>query len=77
MNDAQRKRLDGMYNTLHKIKSDLEDMGEEEREKFDNLNEGLQASERGQLIDSAATALEEAASMLDSALSSVDEARNV
>lgn len=77
MNAAQRKRLDEMYDTLDQIKSDLESMGEEEREKFDNLTEGLQSSERGQNLESAANALEEAASVLDSALNSIDEARSV
>lgn len=47
-------------------KSVFESMAEEEREKFDNMPEGLQSSDR-------ATALEEAAEALENAVSKLEE----
>jgi hypothetical protein len=37
---------------------------EEEREYYDNMPEGLQGSEKGEIADAAATGLEEAANAL-------------
>lgn len=46
-------------------KSVFESMAEEEREKFDNMPEGLQQSERGSALEEAAEALEEAVVSLE------------
>jgi hypothetical protein len=43
-------------------------MSDEEREKFDNMPEGLQQGERGQSIEEAADALESAVSSIEEAL---------
>ena len=42
-----------------------EEMRDEEQEKFDNLSEGLQASEKGQNIESAVNYLDEAITAID------------
>jgi hypothetical protein len=41
---------------------ELQEMADAERDKFENLSEGLQESDRGQSISDAADNLEEAAS---------------
>jgi hypothetical protein len=38
----------------------LEELAQDERNKFDNMTEGLQATEQGQKIEAAADALDEA-----------------
>lgn len=45
-----------------------------EQEKFENLSEGLQQSEKGQAIEQAAPSLGEAVDSLDSAISEADSA---
>ena len=73
MNKQDRKNLSAIIETLETAHSSLEEMAEAEREKYDNMPEGLQESERGQAIDEAATSLEEQASTLEDILSSLRE----
>lgn len=69
MNAADRKKVDELKAKLGALKSETENVGTElreladrEQEKFDNMNESLQGSERGQAIESAAQNLDSAAS---------------
>lgn len=55
MNAARRKTIRGIIEKLEAIKADIEeakeavdDVAAEEREAFDNMPEGAQASDRGQ-----------------------------
>lgn len=59
------KRLAAARSDVDEILSDIEAVKDEEQESFDNLPEGLQASEQGQATEAAVTALEEAHSALD------------
>lgn len=72
MNRKDRKQLEDLktrietaksvYNAeLEVISSELRSMAEAEQEKFENLNEGLQASEQGQAYEANAGSLDEAA----------------
>jgi archaellum component FlaC len=70
MNKAQRKRLEQIESALTDLKDELDSFADEEQEKYDNLSEGLQASERGQRFESNAEALKEMVSYLDDAISS-------
>ena len=45
--------------------SEIDDLESEEREKFDNLSEGLQASDRGFALEEAADNLSDAKSSLE------------
>ena len=72
MNAADRKAVSDEVSKLEEMKSDISMIGEAlreladaEQEKYDNLSEGLQASEKGQAIQTAAEALDEAASECD------------
>lgn len=51
--------------SLENIKNDVESIRDEEQDKFDNLTEGLQQSEKGQAIEAAVTELESAQQALD------------
>ena len=54
-----------MIDTLDNIGAALRDLADAEREKFDNLSEGLQGAQSGQDIEAAAEALEAAADACD------------
>jgi ABC-type transporter Mla subunit MlaD len=73
MNKDQRKVLDEVYKALEEAQQVCGDMAYEERDKFGNLSEGLQQSERGELLEQAADALETAEQSLGDVLSSLDE----
>jgi uncharacterized protein (UPF0335 family) len=68
MNAQDRKQVKAILSKLETLKAecetlsqDLTELAEAERAKFDNMSEGLQASDKGQAIEAAADALEEAA----------------
>jgi hypothetical protein len=52
----------------------LQDLATAEQECFDNMPEGLQASENGQRIEAIAEAFEEANSALEFAIDDIDAA---
>lgn len=81
MNAAQRKTLSAALAALSAVKEALEnahsvaeELANEEQEKFDNMPEGLQQSERGQAIEGAASTLNEIADHLQTALDALEEA---
>jgi ABC-type transporter Mla subunit MlaD len=74
MTAARRKALDAMIGQIEELSQKVGDFHDEEREQFDELSEKAQESERGEKIDSAANALEEAVSSLDAAKDSILEA---
>lgn len=75
MNKADRARLAAAYKLLDEAKAIIEEIGEGEQEKFDNMTEGLQASERGQRMEEVATELSDAASTLDDIMETVESAQ--
>lgn len=74
MNAQTRKRLSELLSTLEGVKDELDTLAADEREKFDNLNEGLQASDRGQALEQAAEELEQAAEGVQDAIGAIEEA---
>lgn len=73
MNQKQRDSLNALIGKLEEIKSEVETAQNEEQEKFDNLSEGLQQSERGQAMEQAANDLEEVVSALYEACSKLGD----
>jgi hypothetical protein len=86
MNKARRKQLDEFFKQIEDVKeklahvpalddlhSDLETLKDEEQESFDNLPEGLQGGERGQAIEAAVGALDEALDSLQEAVDKLSE----
>lgn len=87
MNAQRRKALAELMDRISKLESDrdeikdaLETLRDEEQESFDNMPEGLQQGDRGQAMEEAIGALDDAISNLedfnaDDINSSIDEAR--
>lgn len=67
MNNERRKRIASALEQIEEVKSEIEQLAEEERGAYENMPESLQESERG-------NAMEEAADNLDNAASSLEEA---
>lgn len=51
MNKQRRKQIEKAIGLLSEARAILEEVTDEEQEAFDNLPEGLQQSERGELMD--------------------------
>lgn len=74
MNAARRKEIEKASGLLAEAKSILEQAAAEEREYYDNMPEAIQAGEKGDAADNAATALESAVDSVDEAVSYAEEA---
>ena len=81
MNNARRAEIAKLIDQLSEltgkfenIKSELKTFADEEQEKFDNLTEGLQASDRGQSYEAAANALQEANGNIECVVSEIENA---
>lgn len=74
MNANDRKELQKAIALIEEAKAIIESIGEQEQEKYDNLSEGLQASERGQKFEESAGELSNAAESLDDVVSSIESA---
>lgn len=81
MNKERRKRITALLDKVDVLRSDLSDelrdelesIGGEEREYFDNMPEAIQAGEKGQAASDAADELEAALEDFDAARSGLDE----
>lgn len=73
MNAKDRKKVSEWIDTLIDMKAEIENMQEDQQEKYDNLPEGLQDSEKGEALEEAANTLEEVSDSVDSAIESLQE----
>jgi hypothetical protein len=73
MNKDQRAVLAELAVELELIRGKIEDIAAEEQDKFDNLSEGLQASERGQAFENNSYTLTEAVTCLEEAIGKLEE----
>lgn len=73
MNKQNRKDLQGFVDSLDEIKCAIEQMQCDEEEKFDNLPEGIQESERGDKFQEAIENLESSASSIEEAIDYLNE----
>lgn len=73
MNKQNREDLQKAIDKATEAMETIRRIAEEEREKFDNLPEGLQQGDKGQAIEQAADGLEQAADEIDSAVSTASE----
>lgn len=67
------KKAVDLSTVLDAAHTELAELSEAEQEKFDNLNEGLQASERGQALETNAGNLDEVASSVEDAGSTLSD----
>lgn len=57
MNKARRTKLENLLERFAEIKTEIEAVGEEEQEAFENMPENLQLSKRGQRVEGNADIL--------------------
>jgi hypothetical protein len=74
MNNANRKELEKAIAFIEDAKGIIEQIKDEEQEKFDNLSEGLQQTERGQKFEETASVLDDAFSQLEEAIDNINTA---
>lgn len=65
MNKERRSWINQIISELESLKDDIENVGVEEQEAYDNLPESIQNSERGESMSDNVSDLEDAASNLD------------
>ncbi len=58
MNAQRRKEIEEVLNELADLRSRVDAIHGEEQDAYDNMPEGLKASERGQASEAAASALD-------------------
>lgn len=73
MNKDRRKRLQQICDILEEQLASLEEIRDEEKGAFVNLPEGLQAAERGQIMEECQTALDFACGDLENLKDSLVE----
>lgn len=73
MNASDRKELDKAITLLEEAKTIIESIAEQEQEKFDNLTEGLQQSERGHRFEEISSNLNDQASSIDDIISEIED----
>lgn len=74
MNKQNRKQLAEASELIAKAMEIIRTVADEEQEKFDNMTEGLQQTERGQKMEENATNLSSLADELENATVTIDEA---
>ena len=81
MNNERRKeltkivdRIDALKSELETLRDDIDSLQGEERDGFENLPESFQQGYKGQAMEAAADAMQEAYDAIDAAASSADEA---
>lgn len=74
MNKQDRKELEKAINFIENAKIIVEEILDNEQEKFSNMPDGLQLSEKGQKMEENISALEDAINSLDDALEQIQVA---
>lgn len=75
MNKARRNAIEQVMDALFELRTQVEQIMDEETEAFENLPDGLQASERGEAMESAIASLDDACESIESAIDSLQEAQ--
>jgi hypothetical protein len=76
MNKQQRKSLEKAVELMQEAFEIIETIGEEEQEKFDNANEGLQSTGRYETIQDNAEKLSDQATELNEVIDEITEILN-
>ena len=74
MNKENRKELEKAIALIEDAKEIVERIKDEEQEKFDNLTEGLQQTERGQRFEETVSTLDDVFSQLEEAVYGINTA---
>ena len=68
MNKERRKSIERIVDKLNEIQADLTSIRGDEEEAYDNLPEGIQSSERGDSMQEAIEAMDDADGSLKEAI---------
>ena len=74
MNKTIRKRINELMEGLQSIRDEIEMIADQEQEKYDNLPESLQSSERGETLESVIESLQSGMGSIDEAIEYFEEA---
>ena len=74
MNNARRKRICKIVDALNELKSQIDELYEEEQKAFENIPESLQGTERYEIAENAVDMLESASSGLEDVISFLGDA---
>lgn len=75
MNDKNRKQIQKWIDNLEEIKTGIDNMVFDETDKYDNMPESLQESERGESIQEATENLDSSTMSIDDAIEYLQEAK--
>lgn len=75
MNDKNRKQIQKWIDNLEEIKTGIEKMVFEETDKYDNMPESLQETERGESIQEAIENLDSSTMSIDESIEYLQEAK--
>lgn len=75
MNAERRKLIDEAIEKLESVKDILFNVRKDEEEVFENMSEGQQESEKGQIMREAIDNLDEAISSIESAVDNAQSAK--
>lgn len=68
MNKIGRKQIEAIINKIESLRDEIETLKDEEQEKYDNLPDSLQDSERGETLTNNVDNMETAYDSLDEAI---------
>lgn len=74
MNKENRKQLNEALNLIEQANGIIESVKDDEQDKFDNMPENLQGSERGERLESIISELEYAVDNLNDCRDNIEEA---
>ncbi len=75
MNKDRRAAIAKLADELEGIRSQIEDLQNEEQEYYDNMPESFQSGDKGQAAEAAAEALSSAVDSVQDAISSLESAQ--
>lgn len=73
MNNIRRKGLSVIIDKLQKLQYELESIATDERDAFDSLSEGLQASMMGQTLEENSDKLDDATALFDEIIELIED----
>lgn len=73
MNNKRRKEIEKISNQITELLGGLQVIQEEEQEAFDNLPEGIQESEKGEVIEENADNIQSVIDEIESQLTELEE----
>ena len=73
MNDTDRKEIEAIVADLASQRDFIEEIGEREQNKFDNLPDGLQATPMGEALEQASERIQEALASFDECVDTLSQ----